>query len=415
MVWCSLLLKLLLQVLLPTLALAAQIRPDLLDADDLKLSQTISRQHLRQGSDGAAAHSGSAAPGKLKIYTYWDYGAHPPLLVQRNVESWLAHAPTGTEVVFVNESNFRTLIPDTPEELFRLPYAACKSDVVRAAVLYHQGGLYMDTDILCMGPLSRVLEKLDKGWDVVAYSDGDHESGRCNNGAFTSNFMAARKGNLFSRTWWENVRAKLTRTCGEGEYAKEKVCCHEAFNDANRTHERMCHVPWGHLEWLKDPNSDADLRNPLTSGDQERQPQSRVGPEAAVVQAAVARGNAPATALAPSARLFCLSGSEGLAPHLNGEIYWQKWDAKANATSTEEAPAELYDTRFQCRELERGDLECDRGTWGIGTRLFPNFFGRTAYHLFFSTRGPQSNPYSDTLIGELYRRSFARAATAAYS
>lgn len=205
-----------------------------------------------------SVQAGTSIPAEnRKIYTYWDYKDDPRPWVKLNVQSWLKHAPPGTELVLVNESNFHDLIPDAPEELFKLPYAACKSDVVRAAVLYHHGGLYLDTDFMVMKPLGTVFAKLEEGWDVVAYGDSrDGHTGKCKANSFTSNFMAARKGNVVSGTWWENIKLKLSRTCDFGEYNQEKVCCHEAF--AERQPEQ-CHIPWGHLEWLKNPAKDPDV------------------------------------------------------------------------------------------------------------------------------------------------------------
>lgn len=111
------------------------------------------------------------AAAKYKIFTFWHYpnGADP--LVSLNLESWRKNAPPGTEIVLVNHSNIKQLVPDCPEEFFRLPYPACKSDFVRSSVLYHHGGLYMDADFLVMKSLDSVFQKLDEGWDIVAYSD----------------------------------------------------------------------------------------------------------------------------------------------------------------------------------------------------------------------------------------------------
>ena len=52
---------------------------------------------------------------------------------------WRAAAPRML-IQLVNESNVRDFVPDLPEEFFRLPYDQCKSDVLRAAVVYHHGG-----------------------------------------------------------------------------------------------------------------------------------------------------------------------------------------------------------------------------------------------------------------------------------
>jgi len=353
--------------------------------------------------------SSIASEAKHKIFTYWDYAGEPKPLVKLNVQSWLAHAPPGTELVLVNESNFHSLIPDAPAELFKLPYAACKSDVVRAAVLYHHGGLYLDTDFVVMKSLSNVFDKLDEGWDVVAYGDNDHmDSGQCKGNYFTSNFMAARKGNPVSATWWENIKAKLTRTCGEGEFQAEKVCCHEAFR---KSEPDSCHIPWGHLEWLKNPALDPDDSVLYTSATMAKL-NGATGEEAEVLRA-VLLGNKPAKPLPADARIFCFQGREGLAPHLNGEVYWQKWDAMAKATSSDVASALDYDLRFQCKE-SKGDLQCAKGNWGEEPRNFENFFGRIAYHLFFSTRAmdkgtPEDTLAADWLVAELHRRSIAAA------
>jgi len=349
----------------------------------------------------------SIAPENRKIYTYWEYdddNLRP--WTKLNVQSWLKHAPPGTELVLVNESNFHDLIPDAPEELFKLPYAACKSDVVRAAVLYHHGGLYLDTDFMVMKPLGTVFAKLEEGWDVVAYGDSrDGHTGKCKANSFTSNFMAARKGNVVSGTWWENIKLKLSRTCDFGEYNQEKVCCHEAF--AERQPEQ-CHIPWGHLEWLKNPASDPDVHrwnakpNPSPNGES--------GPGVDAILAAVERGNAKSKQLPPDARIFCFEGREGFAPHQNGEIFWQKWDSNARATSTDAARMDEYDVRFQCHEEDNGDLNCSKGNWGDSKAVFRNFFGRTAYHLFFSTGArqkdtPEEALSSDWLLAEFLRRS----------
>ena len=55
----------------------------------------------------------------------------------------------------VNDTNVEKLIPDLPHEYFMLPYASAKSDLLRAALLYHHGGIYMDTDFLVNRPMCK--------------------------------------------------------------------------------------------------------------------------------------------------------------------------------------------------------------------------------------------------------------------
>lgn len=358
----------------------------------------------------------SIAAENRKIYTYWDYGSNPRPIVALNVQTWLKHAPPDTELVLVNESNFRSLIPDAPEEVFQLPYAASKSDVVRAAVLYHHGGLYLDTDFVVMKPLSSIFAKLEEGWDVVAYGDSPfHASGECNQNKFTSNFMAARKGNAVSGTWWENIKAKLTRTCDVGDFAEEKVCCHEAF-----TERHECHIPWGHLEWLKNPMEDADSsswRSP--PNERSKSMADSVGPDANAVLAAIEHGNAKPKKLPQDARIFCFQGEESFAPLWTGDIYWQKWDAKARATSADAAKDSTgqYSLQFQCQDIGNNNLNCNQGITDMGppsVGVIPNFFGRMAYHLFFSLMAHdkptrEETLKSDWLAAELIRRSLGES------
>ena len=62
--------------------------------------------------------------------------------------------------VLINSTNIKDYIPDLPEEYFRLPDHGARSDVMRYALIYHHGGIYMDTDILVAKDLDEVLEKV---------------------------------------------------------------------------------------------------------------------------------------------------------------------------------------------------------------------------------------------------------------
>lgn len=394
-----------------------------------KVSLHANSLQVEQSEVGTAAvntatqgnHEVISQTPKFKIFTYWDYPHGPGPLIELNLKTWLAHSPPGTEIVKVNDTNFAELVPDAPAEWSRMPYAAAKSDMVRAAVLYHHGGLYMDTDFVVMAPLEAVIAKLDKGWDVVVYTDegGQKETGQCQRGrSFATNFMAAKPGNQFLQTWWENMKLKLTRICGEGDLDTEKICCHEAF-DTN-PEQRKCRIPWAYLEHLKFPFCDheferdwyADCPANITTP-RKRWPLSpdhpaRQTPEAKQVLAAVERGNVQPIPLPENLKLFCLAATDGLAPHLNGEIYYQPWDAKKGTTDLSRT-GKNYDLRFACRE-KGTDLHCDRGNWGNKTRHLAKFFQRTAYHLFHSVRKIEAETAADIfhskfLLSEMYRRS----------
>lgn len=378
----------------------------------IKANQQNSEQHQLQSIQHHGAGTSIAAENR-KIYTYWDMGNDPRPIIALNVQTWLKHAPPDTEIVLVNESNFRSLVPDAPEEFFRVPYAQGKSDIFRAALLYHHGGLYLDSDFIVMKPLSTIFAKLEEGWDVVTYSNDDPnlKTGECRD--FSSNFMAARKGNVVSGTWWENIKFKLTRTCDTN--SQPKACCHMAFwaDDDGLHDDYDCNIPWGHLEVIKNPERDNDKptwRSPPS--DMSKKLAEAIGPSADAVLARIERGNAELKPLPEHARIFCFQGSESFAPLLNGFIYWQKWDAKSRATSTDLAQdnSGQYDLNFQCQEVGNGDLKCDKGA----DRALPNFFGRIAHHLYASMKvydkpTREATLASDWLAAELIRRSLGEA------
>eukprot|EP00435_Cladocopium_sp_Y103_P007424 s3249_g2.t1 len=102
----------------------------------------------------------SAAP--CHIFTLWNYSRPVPEYIHLNLQSWeLASQGRCGAPILVNRSNVRQWIPDAPEEppampwgtrqeLFRIPYEAAESDAIRYALIYHNGGIYMDTDFLAI-------------------------------------------------------------------------------------------------------------------------------------------------------------------------------------------------------------------------------------------------------------------------
>lgn len=262
----------------------------------------------------------------------------------------------------------------------------------------------MDTDFILMNNIDPVLKELDKA-DMVAYRTAPMKGHRQCGDGFSSNFMAGRAKNKFSATWWENVKAKLTRACPSGGFRYEKVCCHE--EGAEEPETRPCHIPWAQLEHLKVPEQDHDKKvahlDPTHKHD-----------EGVLLQLEPMTGSSIAKPYPEDTVMTCFTADESFAPHCNGEIYWQRWDHKLQRTApvdnTAKRPAKEYDSRFNCQLNATGDLDCLSGNWGEFPRLTPGFPKRIAAHLFFSTRHTQVETRKDALegdwfISELYRRS----------
>lgn len=176
-----------------------------------------------------------------RFFVLWEYTKKPPIFVLKNLESWQLHVrnrckgPIGP--VLLNDSNVELWIPDLPKEYFKLPYVACKSDFVRYAVLYHHGGVYMDTDFLVVKDLDEIID-LIPSHDLISYTtSGQH----CKAGSFSSNFMASRKGSVGMKAVWESQKDAVTNHCKLADKAKglaQKLCCFP---------KGQCQVPWASL------------------------------------------------------------------------------------------------------------------------------------------------------------------------
>eukprot|EP00435_Cladocopium_sp_Y103_P062211 s313_g23.t2 len=145
------------------------------------------------------------------------------------------------EPVLINDENVLTYLPDMPKEYFRMPYSQAKSDIIRYGLLYHHGGIYMDTDFLVVKDLDEILT-LIRSFDLVSYVDeggGSLEKGACSR-HFSSNFMASRKGSSFMKAVWEKQKHHMVTHCPLSERELEKVCCFDSVNVD-------CHIPWAGL------------------------------------------------------------------------------------------------------------------------------------------------------------------------
>lgn len=179
----------------------------------------------------------SESSDRCNIFSLWEKPSHlqqQPLFERLVLEAWRRHSNgLCNEPILVTDENVRELIPDIPEEYFRLPYSAAKSDFIRYAVLYHHGGVYIDFDMLTVKDVDNIVEKA-KVLDLVSYSEG-RDGGDCK--GFSSNFLGGRKNSSFHLAVWEAQKAAVTQHCNLSEKTLEKVCCFDA--------KQECHIPWG--------------------------------------------------------------------------------------------------------------------------------------------------------------------------
>ncbi|CAJ1432459.1 unnamed protein product [Effrenium voratum] len=170
------------------------------------------------------------------IFTMWNYSRPVPEYIHLNLQSWeRASGGRCGKPILVNRTNVRQWIPDAPEELFRIPYEAAESDAIRYALLYHNGGIYMDTDFLAID-MSSIVDKVGDH-DIIGYTVEDQSFKK---GQFSSNFLAAKKGSVVMGAIWKAQKERMQRHCQQDIIPKSGMCC---YDDP----ARPCSVRWAGL------------------------------------------------------------------------------------------------------------------------------------------------------------------------
>ena len=80
-----------------------------------------------------------------RIHAVWVGGKEPPALIRRCMRSWRRHCPD-YEIKLWTEANFDLEAHPFAREAYKQKKWAFVSDYIRAWALYHEGGIYLDTD-----------------------------------------------------------------------------------------------------------------------------------------------------------------------------------------------------------------------------------------------------------------------------
>ena len=95
-----------------------------------------------------------------KIIHYCWFGGNPlPELAQKCIASWKKYCPD-YEIKEWNESNFDLNCCDYVREAYEAKKWAFVSDYARFWILYHEGGVYFDTDVEVLKPIDTIVEKV---------------------------------------------------------------------------------------------------------------------------------------------------------------------------------------------------------------------------------------------------------------
>ena len=121
-----------------------------------------------------------------KIHYVWVGGNPKPKDIQRCMKTWKKHLD-GYEVIEWNESNFDVNIHPFVQKAYKEKKWAFVSDYIRAYVLYHEGGIYLDTDVI-------LLDNFDSFLNHRAFVGFEN-----NDSPFTAVFGAEKKHPLLKK------------------------------------------------------------------------------------------------------------------------------------------------------------------------------------------------------------------------
>ncbi len=94
-----------------------------------------------------------------KVIHYCWFGGNPlPELAVKCIESWKKYCPD-YEIKEWNESNFDLNCCTYVREAYKAKKWAFVSDYVRFWILYHEGGVYFDTDVELIKPIDDIIKK----------------------------------------------------------------------------------------------------------------------------------------------------------------------------------------------------------------------------------------------------------------
>ena len=99
------------------------------------------------------------------IHYCWFGGKPKPKQVRRCIASWRKYCPD-YEIKEWNEGNFDVSMMGYTRDAYQAGKYAFVSDVARFWVLYHEGGVYFDTDVEVIKPIDDLIERgAFMGWE----------------------------------------------------------------------------------------------------------------------------------------------------------------------------------------------------------------------------------------------------------
>lgn len=116
-----------------------------------------------------------------KIHYVWVGGTEKPSNIKRCMKTWSKHLKN-YEIIEWNENNFDINSHPFVKKAYENKKWAFVSDYIRAYVIYHEGGIYLDTDVIILDNFDKFLndrafvgfENVDNPFTAVFGAEKNH-------------------------------------------------------------------------------------------------------------------------------------------------------------------------------------------------------------------------------------------------
>lgn len=134
---------------------------------------------------------------KQAIYTFWEPQERMTPYLQLCIEKWRPFIKEFNHVI-LDYSNLFQFIPNDAIDIEKVKKLELlhQKDIIQAAILKYNGGIFIDADMVLVQELSPLIEKY-KSYDVVTYSK--HVA-----------FMMAKKGARLIEEWHQEISIRLS-------------------------------------------------------------------------------------------------------------------------------------------------------------------------------------------------------------
>lgn len=141
------------------------------------------------------------------IWQYWETKDYKPLFVDGLHE--IAKKNSGVKVIQVTPETLKHYIPDLPKEIFEIHVMAHKADMIRSLLIYHHGGMWLDSDAIVLSDLNWLFDMLSD-YEFVGFNNkGSLHDSPLN---VRINCFLSHPGSIILKSWLKSQHEKFPQT-----------------------------------------------------------------------------------------------------------------------------------------------------------------------------------------------------------